>query len=89
MQKANTETVEMRNGGICIACGEPMIVPKNQLAGIRHKECKPAPQREQLLAEYMEKFGKKLNEQEKRVGDELFMWLKDKLTNNIEKEQDD
>lgn len=35
---------------------------------------------DQLLAEYMEKFGKKLNEQESRTGDELFMWLKDKLT---------
>jgi hypothetical protein len=35
---------------------------------------------EQLLAEYMERFGKKLNEQESRTGDELFMWLKDKLT---------
>lgn len=34
---------------------------------------------EQLLAEYMERFGKKLNEQESRTGDELFMWLKDKL----------
>lgn len=35
---------------------------------------------DQLLAEYMEKFGKKLNEQESRTGDELFMWLKEKLT---------
>lgn len=35
---------------------------------------------EELLAEYMEKFGKDLNEQECRTGDELFMWLKEKLT---------
>jgi hypothetical protein len=32
-----------------------------------------------LLAEFMEKFGKRLNQQESRLGDELFMWLKDAL----------
>lgn len=35
---------------------------------------------ENILAEYMEKFGKKLNEHESRTGDELFMWLKKKFT---------
>lgn len=29
----------------------------------------------QLLADFMEKFGKRLNEEEKTLGDELFMWL--------------
>lgn len=34
----------------------------------------------EILAEFMEKFGKQLNQEERRTGDELFMWLKPELT---------
>lgn len=36
-------------------------------------------QKQKILAEYMEKFGKKLNMGEGRLGDELFMWLQDRV----------
>lgn len=42
---------ETRNGGTCIHCGKPMIVPKNEMAGIAHKRC---VQNKPQLSEEME-----------------------------------
>lgn len=33
----------------------------------------------QLLSDFVEKFGKRLNEEEKTLGDEIFMWLRENL----------
>lgn len=32
---------ELRDGGICLFCGETMYVPKNQMAGAVHDKCRP------------------------------------------------
>lgn len=41
---SNSTQNETRNAGICISCGKPMIVPANQMDGLKHKECEQSTQ---------------------------------------------